>query len=247
MKKRMIFFVLGMVLFLASLPMSTRLVMELVHNQKMKREYKITNVLDTRQHFKGHTIEINETMKDGKGNVDPWGDQIGTADLSVNMDGEEIETLTNYPIQVRTEGLNRYSGGVAFLTLEDKKNRKTQFVILLKETREFQKKLPNGDITGSAPEDKLKYKVFRLDENGDISHESFYLPERDGLQTELLNAGRVAPYPLGYYTDVWVSYPIFFIPFLFPFFTLILGIIFILVSLILKSGGTHDTKQTILE
>ncbi|MFJ9462693.1 hypothetical protein [Viridibacillus arvi] len=145
MKKRLVFFLVGAVIFLISLPISTKMVMELIHNQKMNELYKITNVsegfppTESTFNFKGHMVMIKETIKDESSYMDPWSNKIVVADLSLKLDGEEIDCLQDYPIRVEEEGLNRYYGEIAYLILVDKKVDKTQFVILLKKTRELEK------------------------------------------------------------------------------------------------------------
>lgn len=235
MKKRLVFFLLGTILLLTSLPISTKMVMELIHNQKMNEDYKITSVskgfppTESTFTYKDQIVEIEETIKDEESYIDPWSNTIGIADLSLTLDGEEIDSLKGYPIRLEEEGLNRYYGEIAYLILKDKKNDKTNFIILLKKTRELQKEMPNGDIVGGVPTEKLKYTLYALDEEGNFKNKSFNFSERDALQTELLNAGAVIPYSIGYYTDAWEGYPTLFFPLIFPFVTLVIGFILILV------------------
>ena len=235
MRKRLLFFLIGMILFLTSLPISTKMVMELIQNQKMDAEYAITNVnegsppTESTFHFNNHIIEVKEAIKNVDSYIDPWSNKIGIADLSLNIDGEEIYTLTDYPIRVEEVGLNRYYGEIAYLILEEKKSGKTQFIALLKKTKELPKEMPNGDIVGSVPPEKLRYTLYAIDEDGNLNNKSCSLPDRNALQTELLNAGAMAPYSIGYYTDAWEGYPTIFFPLLFPFVTLVLGFILVLV------------------
>ncbi len=235
MKKRLVFFLIGTIIFLISLPISTEMVMELNHNQKMNGHYKITNVSEgfpptkSTFNFNGHIVEIKESIKDEVSYIDPWSNKIVIADLSLKLDGVEIDILKDYPIRGEEEGLNRYYGEIAYLILVDKKVDKTQFIILLKKTRELQKEMPNGDIVGGVPSEKLKYTLYTMDEEGDLESESFDFSERDALQTELLNAGGVVPYSIGYYTDAWEGYPTIFFPLIFPYLTLIVGFLLIIV------------------
>ncbi|MEK9198236.1 hypothetical protein ACH0B5_13650 [Ureibacillus sp. 179-F W5.1 NHS] len=229
--KRLMLFLLGLILFLTSLPIGSKMIMELIHNQRMVGLYTITNVskgfppTDTTFYFNDHTVEIEETIKESKSYIDPYKFKIGIADLSVKVDGKVIDTLKEYPIRIEEEGLNRYYGELAYLTLEDKKKDKTQFIVLLKKTRELKKEMPNGDIVGSVSDEKLMYSLYALDEGGSLSHDSFSFTKRNALQTELLNAGNVGPHTVGYYTDAWEGIPTLFFPFIFPFLTLIVGFI----------------------
>lgn len=235
MRKRWILFIIGAILFLVSLPLGTKMIMELIHEEKMKLDYEIIDVnegfpaTESTFNFRDHIIEIEETIKNEESYIDPWTNKIVIADLSVKLDGNEIDKLKNYPIRAEEEGLNRYHGEIAYLKLLDKKDDKTEFIILLKKTRELQKEMPNGDIVGWVPEEKLKYALYALDEEGNLEKSSFGFSERDALQTKLLNAGGVVPYSIGYYTDAWGYYPILFFPFSFPFLTLIIGFVLMLV------------------
>lgn len=230
-EKEIIFFVIGAILFITSLPTSTKMLMELIHNKKMNNQYDIVNVskgdpaTDSTYKFNHHVITIKETIKQTKSYKDPWDNQIKLADLSLELDGEQLDILKNHPIRAEEEGLNRYYGEVAYLIVREKENGKSQFVILLKKTRELQRKMPNGDIVGWAPEEKLKYTLYAIDEAGNVENRSFNFTEPDALQTELLNAGVVGPYRIGYYTNAWEGYPTIFFPLLFPFLTLIIGLI----------------------
>jgi hypothetical protein len=235
MKTRLVFFLIGTVLFLTSLPLGTKIVMELIHSQKMNEEYSITNVsegfppTDSTFQFKDNIVEIEETIKDENSHIDPWNKRIGIADLSLKIDGKEIDTLKGYPVRMEAEGLNRYYGDVAYLIVEDKINDKTQFIVLLKKTKEIQKKMPNGDIDGWVSPEKLRYTLYAIDEDGNYKNKNFSYSERDALQTELLNAGVVFPYRIGYYTDALQAYPSILFPLIFPFVTLLLGFIMMLL------------------
>ncbi|MCP3764969.1 hypothetical protein NLX67_21895 [Domibacillus sp. A3M-37] len=216
MKKRAVFFLIGAVLFFVSLPMSTKMTMELINDQKMNARYTITGInteyspVDSTFNFHNQRIEIEENIKNEEAYVDPWNNKIALADLTLKLDGMQIDTLRDYPIRVEELGLNRYYGQIAYLMLEDKKLDKTELVILLKKTRELEIENPNGDIVGGVPENKLTYTLFRIEEGKNVKSESFHFNKRDELQTELLNAGGVVPYAIGYYTDAWEWYPIIF-------------------------------------
>jgi len=163
------------------------------------------------------------------------------ADLSLELDGKQLDKLKDHPIRAEEEGLNRYYGEAAYLTLRDKENDKSLFVVLLKKTRELQREMPNGDIAGWVPEEKLAYTSYALDEAGNVESSSFTFADPDALQTELLNAGGVGPYRIGYYTDAWEVYPTIFFPFLFPFFTLMIGLILCIVHLPINKSPSRQS------
>ncbi|WP_411334498.1 hypothetical protein ACK1LH_03435 [Metabacillus indicus] len=241
MTKKLSVFIIGAILFLTSLPTSTELVMEFIHTRKMSEQYEIVDVREIEEtpdsyqppdsifNFNGRLIEIKETIKESKSYIDPWGNQIKSADLSLELDGKVLANLKNHPIRVDDIGLNRYYGEVAYITLYDRKNNKNQFIILLKKTKETIREMPNGDLVGWVPEEKLNYLLYAIDEEGNVESDSFSFTERDALQTELLNAGGVVPYYIGFYTNDLKAYPTIFFPLIFPFLTFIIGLILTIV------------------
>ncbi|MCI2255535.1 hypothetical protein L2D08_14265 [Domibacillus sp. PGB-M46] len=233
--KRLVFFIIGALLFIISVPSSTKMVMELINDQKMNVRYTITGVntgypsVDPTFHFQDHLIEIEETIKNEEGYIDPWDNKIVLADLTLKLDGVQVDTLSSYPIRAEESGLNRYHGEIAYLMLKDKKMNKTDFTVLVKKTRELEIEKPNGDIVGGVPEDKLTYNLYRVEDGGNIKRESFRFTERNELQTELLNASAIVPYAIGYYTDAWEWYPTIFFPWIFPFLSLFVGFVLVIV------------------
>ncbi|MGO4889548.1 hypothetical protein ACJ2A9_17520 [Anaerobacillus sp. MEB173] len=65
--------------------------MEIIHNQKMIKEYRITNVskgfppTESTFNFKDHIVEIEEAIKDEDSYIDPWSNKIGISDLSIKI------------------------------------------------------------------------------------------------------------------------------------------------------------------
>ncbi|WP_404346455.1 hypothetical protein LG311_11430 [Sutcliffiella horikoshii] len=234
MKTRQVIFLVGLILFVISLPLSTKIIMEVFHNQKMNEAFIITDVnegfppTDSTYQFKDNVIEIEETLKEEYSHLDSTDNIIGISDLSIYINREEIVQLNEHPIRVGAEGLNRYYGEIAYLLVEDKKNDITRFIVLVKRTKELAEKMPNGDIRGRVTPEKLKYTLYAIDENGTYTSENFSYSKRDALQTELLNAGAVFPYRIGYYTDALQAYPSLLFPIIYPFATLIIGFIMVL-------------------
>ncbi|MGO4889549.1 hypothetical protein ACJ2A9_17525 [Anaerobacillus sp. MEB173] len=98
----------------------------------------------------------------------------------------------------------------------------------------MQKEMPYGEIVGWVSTEELKYRLYELDEEGNLNNKSFSFSERDALQTELLNAGFLVPHSIGYYTDAWEGYPSLFFPLIFPFVTLVVGFLLIIVYFPIK-------------
>ncbi|UOE96091.1 hypothetical protein [Alkalihalobacillus sp. LMS39] len=241
MLQRLLFFLLGTFFLLASLPVSSEIIRELNSNKTISENYEITTLYEgdeyadlTTYYFRGHIIEIEEVLKEEEIYRDTHDYKIGIADLSLKINGEEVETLKDHPIRTDSFGLSRYFGEVAFLVLEDKKSYKTEFVVLLKKTKVFLKAKPNGDLDGWVPIEELNYSMITLDEEGNITNTYFNMTERDALQTQLLNQGTVVPYYIGYHNDYLAGYPSLFFPIAFPFGTLIIGFILIMVGFLIR-------------
>jgi hypothetical protein len=231
--KKWLAFLLGAVLFLTSLPIGALMAMEHFHNKRMDNRYKIENVnkgdppTGSAFNFKNHYVEVKEEIKEGKRYIDRFNYNIALADLSIEVNGVEIDTLRNNPIRVDEKGLNRYYGEIAYLLLEDKKNSKTEFIILLRKTKELNERIEriyDEERIWFGPAENLFYTTYVLNETGELKSESFSLFERDALQTEFINFGRVAQSWLGYYTDAWVQ-PSLIFGYVNPFFTLPVGMI----------------------
>ena len=230
MKKRFSFFIIGVVLLVISLPVSTPMAMEFFHKLKMKSNYQITNINDddppahSTYVFNNHIVEINETMSDVEVYKSPWEHNIGLGDLEVMIDGKQIDLFPEHPIRIDDKGLSRYYGELAYLYVRDRWADETYFVIIGKKTRELIKEMPNGDIVGHVPEEELDYAVHTLALNGEVKSETIHFTDRNAYHTQLLNHGGVVPYRIGYYTDLLEAYPSFLFPIVFPFFTFISGL-----------------------
>lgn len=229
MNKKLTLLIMGLVLLVTSLPLSSMMILEIVHEQKMKRTYTITNVNEgypatpATYSFDEEIIEIEERSTNNESYIDPWQFKIDARDVTFKVNGKTLHTLHRVPVRVEEEGLNRYYGEFAYLTLEDKQAKQTSFVLLLKTTRSAERELPNGDMIGYVPPENLTYTLYAWDEKGNKTSESFTFTNRNALQTELMNKGNVTPYSIGYYTNAWHTYPSLFFPFLFPFGTLFMG------------------------
>ncbi|WP_078553095.1 hypothetical protein [Bacillus alkalicellulosilyticus] len=239
---RILFFLVGSIFIVASLPISSGIMLELYTIKNISDKYTITSINggddftdSTIYSFRGNIIEIEEELKESVIYKDLFDNYIGIADVTLKINGKEIETLKDHPIRTGYySGLSRYFGEVAFLLLGDKKNNDTQFVVLLKKTKEFLKAKPNGDLEGWVPIEELDYTMITLDSEGNIGNTSFNLTERDALQTHLLNEGNVVPHTIGYHNQYMSGYLSLLFPIAFPFGTLLIGIILLLVGFLIK-------------
>ncbi|MDW0111103.1 hypothetical protein [Sporosarcina aquimarina] len=246
-----LFFVIGLLLFLVSLPLSSLMIVELGHNLKMQNLYGVTTLSDgypptpSTFTYQDHTVTIEETMKDEVSFINPWSYEIGIADLAIKIDGKVVDRLLHYPVRIEEEGLNRYYGDIGYLMVRDKKTNESHFVMLIKKTREIEKEKPDGGIVGSLPAETLQYEQFNLGEDGQVTTDSFTFEDRSGLQTELLNVSFLTPYGIGFYTDAWKAYPVFFFPLTYPFGTLVIG--FVLTFIYFPFKKKKETFSSIVQ
>ena len=174
--------------------------------------------------YKNHMIEVNETLLDKESYTDHWKYTIAFADLSIVVNGEQIDKLDEYPIRSEEEGLARYYGNISFILLKDKRKDDEKLYTIVKKTKD--PVVTDGVNTGVAPEETLTYGLYSLDEEW-LSRERIVsaYTNRNALQTLLLNNSGTYPYAIGYYTDAWNWMPSIFSPFIFPFLSFLVGII----------------------
>ncbi|CDQ21234.1 hypothetical protein [Halobacillus karajensis] len=238
MNRKKIFLICGAILFISSVPLGPKMLVELIHASLMESRYKLTsfnNDYPSREpyfEYANHSIKIDEELKNKDTFVDPWEHRTAIGNLALIVDGEVKDLLKKYPVRVEQSGLSRYWGDIAFIKMADIKKNKKSLVVVLKKTQEIQKELPNGDITGGASSNELEYTTYTFGPEGSINRDDFRLTQRNALQTKILNAGVVGPHRLGFYTNAWQGYPTIFFPFMYPLLPMILGFIIILVTLV---------------
>lgn len=222
-------FILGLLLFLSSLPLTSLMLVELVHDKRMDMRYKIEDVSQgypptpSKYVYHENLITIEETLNEKEGFTDAWENEMEFADLVLKVNGNRIDRLTAYPVRKYEEGLNRYFGDIAYFLVNDKKKNTNSFIVVLKRTKEMISAKPNGDLVGMGPEEELMYTYYKVNTSGEVERKNFDYVTRDGFETKLLTKGYLASTAVGYYTNVWHGFPSIFFPFLYPFFTVLLG------------------------
>lgn len=226
---RWIVFLLGVILFLGSLPQAGIMLIELVHDQRMDMQYTIKKIDEgypatpSIYKFHGHRISIEETLSEIEGYTDAWDNEMAFFDLAFVIDGQEVDRLPAHPVRKNEEGLNRYYGEVAYFNVDDRNKSMNEFVVALKKRKETIQEKSNGDIVGWVPGAELMYTYYAVNEAGEVTRKDFNYETRNGFETKLLTKGMLASTSVGYYTDAWHGYPSMFFPFLYPFSTLIIG------------------------
>ncbi|MEK5038363.1 hypothetical protein [Sporosarcina sp. FSL K6-3457] len=230
MKKRIILFLLGIILFISALPLSIKMIMEYFHTQQMHSRYKI-EVISNRypppaQKFTvlSHSVEIDETIIEEGNYTDRWNYDIAIANLTIKIDGETLATLENYPIRAKNEGIQKYHGNISFIGLFDKKEEERKLFVVLRNTKDEITNENGVNIISSPPLEEIKYTIHTIDEEGHIESATFSQNKRSAIQTLVLNNSGTSPMAVGYYTDTWHMYPSVF----FQFSTFFLGIILII-------------------
>jgi hypothetical protein len=227
-------FILGIILFIISLPLSFPLIMEKVYNYEMSKKYKITEINEmhkgapTAYRFENSYINIYRLSKNHELQRDHWDNLIDISDVDIAINGETEEILEEYPVRIGEEGLNQYKHYLSYWLVEEKQTDKKSFVIVLQMNGAKEDLLINGKMGEFVPKEKLEYSTITIQEDGTISRDNFTYENKNKLQTKLIPPMYFGG--AGYYTDVWFAYPNILYPFIYPFFTMILGLIFILIG-----------------
>lgn len=226
--------ILGIILFLLSLPASFPLIMEKVYDHEMNKKYKITEINEmhkgapTAYRFAKSYINIYRLSKNYELLRDPWGNPIDISDIDIAINGETEEILEEYPVRLGLEGLNQYKHYLSYWLVENKQTGNKSFVIVLQMNGAKERLLINGKMEEFVPKEKLKYSTITIQEDGTISRDNFTYENKNKLQTKLIPPMLYGG--AGYFTDAWFAYPSIIYPFIYPFLTLILGLIFTLAG-----------------
>jgi hypothetical protein len=218
------------------------MVLEKVYDSEMKQKYNITELnemykgIPTDYEFGKSRIDVYHKITSNETYRDPWDYLINVGDVHISVNGQTEEILRNFPVKVEEQGLNQYTHYVSYWLVEEKSTNKVSFIIVLQMNGNKEKELPNGDIEGFVPKEETKFTSITIQENGTVSEDHFTYKNKNKLQTKLIPPMSYGG--SGYYTDAWYSYPIFFFPFIYPFFTTILGLIFILISIPFKKKNS---------
>lgn len=95
--RRWIGFLVGVVLFLSSLPLTSMMLLELVHSQRMDMRYTIKNIGEgypptpSTYMYHGQMISIEETPREMEGYTDAWDNEMAFFDLAFIVNGQEVD------------------------------------------------------------------------------------------------------------------------------------------------------------
>jgi len=225
---------LGIFLFVVSIPVTSKMVMEKFYDFEMEKKYRITELNEmykgapTEYEFGGSKIDIYRILEENKSYENPRGDLVTPADIYVTVDSLTQEVLKGYPVKVGQDGLNQYTHYISYWRVLDKKTDQESFVIVLRMNGAKERMIGNR-MEGFVPIEELKYMAITIKEDGTLTKEPFTYKNKNKLQTKLIPPMHFGG--AGHYTDDWNGYPVFYFPLLYPFLTTILGIILFCLSI----------------
>ncbi len=131
------------------------------------------------------------------------------------------------PLQIRPFYLdnNRYHGFLGMLKMTNHSTKEEDLIIV---QRLFEDSF-------STPEKDFKWKVISINKDGLIKTDIFSRDNIDdpAYRKDLINKATVSPYALGYKSNILHYYPSLFYPLLYPFGTVGLGFIFLVIGIVL--------------
>lgn len=150
-------------------------------------------------------------------------DATELSETKIIIDGTNYAELI--PLEIRANYLdnNRYHGYIGMVKMTDKLTEEEELVII---QRLF-------DDSFISQEQDFRWKKISIAKNGAIQTDIF-TRERMAVEaylTDFINKATVAPYALGYKSNVLHYYPSLIYPFFYPFAMLGLGLIFVLMGL----------------
>lgn len=234
MKKRLLF-AFGLILLLSALPLSTIMIMEKIHTQKMYSRYDIEDLdaqyppLEQQFTVLNQDVEIDETIIEEGNYTDLWDNDIAIANITIKVNGKKLANMENYPIRVKGEGLQRYYGNLSFIVLFDKEIEESNLFVIIRNTKDTIINENGVNIINSPLLEDIKYTMYTIDEEGKIERDTFSQNNRNAIQTFVLNISSTSPMSVGYYTDAWHMYPSIFFPLLYPLGTFISGVILVII------------------
>lgn len=88
----------------------------------------------------------------------------------------------------------------------------------------------------STSERDFKWKIISINKEGSVKTDIFTRDNIDNpaYRRDLISKATVSPYALGYKSNLLHSYPSLFYPFLYPFGTMGLGIIFLVIGIVFR-------------
>lgn len=226
--------IIGALLLVISLPSITPMLMEIAYRTEMNIRYDIDELNadyagapdDTNYNgniIRASNVETGEPYFDGRDEL------VHPSDIRITVNGETIETLEGYPVQlldsgdIAVEGLNRYTHYLTYWTVEDKFTDQDFFAIVIwqngYDTRQIDQ---DGWMKGYVDLEQLEYKLISIQKDGTVSEKLFTFENKSKLETQLITEDYSGP--INYYLPPGYYYPSLLYPLLYPWITSIVGL-----------------------
>ena len=236
-RKRLI---IGIILVALSLPSITPMLMEIAYKLEMNIRYDIDELnadyagAPDDANYNGNIIRASH-VETGEPYLDGWDDLVYPSDIRLTVNGETIETLEDYPVQlldsgdIAVEGLNRYGHAITYWTVEDKFTDQDFFAITILQNGYDTRAHGDGEVMpGYVSTEDREFQLIKIAKNGNVSEELFTFENKSKLQTQLITENFSGP--INYYLPPGYYYPSLLYPLLYPWITTIIGLGLILFN-----------------
>ncbi|PKG44745.1 MULTISPECIES: hypothetical protein [unclassified Planococcus (in: firmicutes)] len=239
-RKRLI---IGVLLLVISLPSITPMLMEMAYRMEMNIRYDIKELNAIRTDYAGAPDDANYNrniirashVTTGEPYFNAWDSLVHPSDIRITVNGETVETLEDYPVQLleyeelAVEGLDRYNGTITYWTVEDKFTDKDFFGIVIFQNGYDMRFHRDGEVMpGYVSTEDREFKLISIQKDGTVSEESFTFENKSKLQTQLITEDFSGP--INYYLPPGYYYPSLLYPLLYPWITSIVGLALILFN-----------------
>ncbi|MFC4712903.1 hypothetical protein [Planococcus dechangensis] len=253
-RKRLIF---GVILVMMSLPSITPMLMEIAYRTEMNMRYDINELNAFRADYTrppndadyhGNIIRAL-TVTIGEPYLNAWDDLVYSSDIRITVNGETIETLEDYPVQLQKyaglpiEGLDRYNDAITYWTVEDKFTGKDFFAVVILRNGYDMRSHGDGEVMpGYVPIEEREFKLIAVQKDGTVSQQLFTFDSKSKLQTQLITESFSGP--IHYYLPPGYYYPSPLYPLLYPWITMIIGLGLMLLNFPYDAMKRRDKART---
>ena len=245
-KKKRKRLLIGIVLVALSLPSITPMLMEIAYKIEMGIRYDIDELNSHRTDYAGAPDDANyygniiraSHITTGEPYFNAWDNLVHPSDIRLTVNGETVETLNNYPVQLlrfgelAVEGLDRYNGAITYWTVEDKFTDKDFFAITIAQNGYDMRFHRDGEVMpGYVDIEDREFKLITIAKDGAVSEELFTFNNKSKLQTQLITEDFIGP--INHYLRPGYLYPTLLSlvsPLLYPWLTTIAGVGLILFN-----------------
>src|SRR5690606_16683996 len=124
-----------------------------------------------------------------------WERLVHPSDIRFTVNGETVETLEGYPVQLleyeelAVTGLDRYLDAITYWTVEDKFTDRDFFAITIAQNGYDTRFHRNGErMPGYVSIEDREFKLITIAKDGTVSEELFTFDNKSKLQTQLITS-----------------------------------------------------------